>query len=410
VEPTKAPGQRLTRPLRILLWLVNAVLILGLLVYLRPLIVWALNIASPFFVALIVAYIFNPIVAFFERRLGTGRALGVVVTYAVILGVTVLAFILLLPPLVAQLRTGISNLVDRVPVIIAALSEQLHLRVSADDLQRLQAAIEGRVSWDNLANQLTPAVRAIGGELARMLTSISTGLASAAAYSAGFVGFLILVLMITFYCLIDFGRIGRIVRVVVPPAHRDHFFATWHKIDGALGGFLRGQLIVCVIIGTLYSLGLVALGMKQYSLLIGFAAGFGNLIPYVGPIVGAVPTILWIIFGGVYATAGAKLVGILLVLLLSVTIQTFDGFFLQPRIVGRSAGLHPLLVLAALAVGAQFGLGGLVLAVPSAIIVRVLVRELWWQPLVARRSHEEAAQIAMQGVPRGEAKLPEDAK
>jgi predicted PurR-regulated permease PerM len=155
-----------------------------------------------------------------------------------------------------------------------------------------------------------------------------------------------------------------------------------------LGGFLRGQLIVCVIIGILYSIALMALGMKQYALLIGFAAGFGNLIPYVGPVIGAIPTILWIVFGNAYDTSTSKILGIGIVLGVSVAIQTLDGFFLQPRIVGKSAGLHPLVVLAALVIGAQVGLGGLILAVPVAIVIRVLVRELWWTPLLARRAQE----------------------
>ncbi len=376
------------RPLRILLWLVNASLVIGLLVFFRPLIIWTLNIASPFFVALIVAYIFNPIVGFVERRFHVSRTVGVIITFALILSLTVGVLLLIVPILLAQFRLGVSNLADRIPVLIAAISEKLQVRIAQDDIERLRQAFEGKISMDNLANQLTPAMRTIVSQLAEVVTSFSHFVAATAVYSAGLVGFLILVLMITFYCLIDFTRIGRAVAVIIPAGYRPRFLSMWEKIDTALGGFLRGQLIVSLIIGTLYSLALMALGMKQYSLLIGFAAGFGNLVPYVGPVVGAVPTILWIVFGSAYSTVGAKVGGVLIVLLISVAIQTLDGFVLQPRIVGKSAGLHPLLVIAALVVGAQFGLGGLILAVPCAIVLRVVLREMWWIPLARKRASE----------------------
>lgn len=376
----------LLQPLKIGLWLINFGLFLALFVFLRPVLVWILNVASPFFVALIVAYIFNPLVGVIERRARVGRGLAVVLTFGLILGLTVGAFLLLVPALVTQLRAGVSNILDRLPLLIAALSEQFQIQVSPDDIERVRAALEGRISLDNLANQLTPTLRTVVAQLAHVVTSVTRAIAIAIAYSFGLVAFLILVLMITFYCLIDFARIGRFFAILVPAGYKERFFSIWEKIDSALGGFLRGQLIVSVIIGTLYSLALVVLGMKQYSLLIGFAAGFGNLIPYVGPVVGAVPTILWVVLGGAYQSVAAKIVGVLIILLISVTIQTLDGFVLQPRIVGKSAGLHPLMVIAALVVGAQFGLGGLILAVPTAIVVRVLVRELWWLPLAQRRA------------------------
>jgi predicted PurR-regulated permease PerM len=388
----------LQRPARLALWLVNVGLLLALFVFLRPAIIWCLNIASPFFVALIVAYIFNPVVGAFERRFRLSRTTGVLLTFGIILCLVAALFFLLLPVLWRQLVAGLSNVLDRIPIFIAAISEQ-KLRLDPSDVERIRAALEGKVSLDNLANNLTPMLRAVVLHVAQFLTEATRTIGAVVAYSFGFVGFLILVLMITFYCLIDFHRIGRFFAVVVPATYRPRFLQTWEKIDIALGGFLRGQLIVSFIIGTLYSIALLALGLREYSLLIGFAAGFGNLIPYVGPIVGAVPTILWILFGASYPTVGAKVFGILCVLAISAAIQAFDGFVLQPRIVGKSAGLHPLMVIAALLVGAQFGLGGLILAVPTAVVLRVLVKEFWWSPLAARRAKDGNAAPTNQAPP-----------
>ena len=93
------------------------------------------------------------------------------------------------------------------------------------------------------------------------------------------------------------------------------------------------------------------------------------------------PAGLWVIFGDTYATGQEKLIGVGIIVAFSVAVQSLDGFFLQPRIVGKNAELHPLLVLLALLIGAQFGLGGMIVAVPLAIMVRVVLKELWWDPL-----------------------------
>ena len=108
-----------------------------------------------------------------------------------------------------------------------------------------------------------------------------------------------------------------------------------------------------------------------------------NLIPYFGPIVGAVPTILWIVFGNTYDDVSSKMFGIFGVLLLTVVLQSLDGWVFQPKIVGANADLPPLLVLLALLVGVQFGLIGMILAVPSAVVLRALITEIWWNPLIA---------------------------
>jgi predicted PurR-regulated permease PerM len=215
----------------------------------------------------------------------------------------------------------------------------------------------------------------------------------------GLFAFLSFVVVITFYFLLDYSRMEFVARVLLPDDRESRVFALWERIDRALGGFLRGQLLVGFSVGVLYTLALVALGMKQYAVLIGFMAGLGNLIPYVGPIVGGVPTALWVIFSDRFATGEGKMIGLGLVLLLTVAIQSIDGFFLQPRIVGKNAELHPLLVLLALLIGSQFGLGGMIIAVPMAIIAKTVLKELWWDPLV-RIEVESKASAGAEVVPR----------
>ncbi|AXA35308.1 Putative permease often clustered with de novo purine synthesis [Candidatus Sumerlaea chitinivorans] len=378
----------LRRALLALLILLDVGLVLALLAYLKPVIVWSLNVLSPFFVALLVAYIFNPFVSMIQRQFRLARTAAVTVGYAIILSVTVTVFAVLLPIVYVQLRTGVHNLVQATPMAIAAISERLQLQVSQEDIARLQEALAGRLDLDRMVNEAGPTLKGLFREVVATASSLTRLAVDAIKYSLGFIAFSVFVAMITFYFLVDFGRIGPIMAILVPPQHRERVFSLWKEMDRALGGFLRGQLTVCVIIGVLYSIALMLLGMKHYAILIGFLAGFGNLIPYAGPVLGAVPTMLWIVFGPAYPDLNAKLMGIGAVILVSIAIQSLDGFFLQPRIVGKGAGLHPVLVLIALVIGSQFGLGGLILAVPCAIVARVLMRELWWRPLAERRRRQ----------------------
>lgn len=368
---------KLRRAGLVLLYLVIFGLAIFMITRARPFIELALTVLSPFIVALIVAYMFNPVVSWLQRRLHLGRIGGVVITYALILCITAGFFAILLPILYTQLRQSVTSLVNNFPRFLDQASHWLQLRISKEEMQQAKdfmeqhfdvAALTGRAG--NAINQAVDTTRLITRVIG---TTISLTL--------GFFAFVSFVVVICFYFLLDYGRMEHVARVLLPDDKESKVFGIWAKIDTALGGFLRGQLIVATTVGVLYSAALFAMGMREYAILIGFLAGFGNLIPYLGPILGGVPAGLWVLFGDTYEGSHEKLIGVGLVVLLSVSIQSLDGFFMQPRIVGKNAELHPLLVLLALLIGAQFGLGGLIIAVPVAIMVRVVLKELWWDPL-----------------------------
>jgi predicted PurR-regulated permease PerM len=121
--------------------------------------------------------------------------------------------------------------------------------------------------------------------------------------------------------------------------------------------------------------------LTNYAILIGTAAGVAGFIPYLGAVIGVAPAILIIILtGGVaWSTKLLRSQGLLFSL-----IQAIEGFVLQPKIIGKSAGLHPLVVILSLIIGSQFGIGGLIIALPMASVIRVLVREFYWIPIERR--------------------------
>jgi len=120
--------------------------------------------------------------------------------------------------------------------------------------------------------------------------------------------------------------------------------------------------------------------LTQFSILIGLAAGIGGFIPYLGPIVGVTPALLIVFLSGA-AEWKIKLTGILVVGGIFVAIQTIGGMVLQPKILGKGSGLHPIAIMLALATGSWFGMTGMIAAFPVACMVRVLLIEFYWKPV-----------------------------
>ena len=386
----------LRRGLTILVYMAIAAAALFFLRAMQPAISLVLNVLLPFIVALTIAYIANPLVRLLQWHLRLGRLGAVLVTYFIIIGLTIAAVVILTPVIYDQLIAGVDgvrNGIQKLPDMIDRAAERLRLRLRSEDLDQLKQLFRGRIDIDDMATKAGPIAQGIYNQAMDWAGIAAKWTVVGVSLLIGGVAFITFVLMITFYFLLDYGNISRIVRTILPLHMERKVFSTWHKVDEALGGLLRGQLIVCVLISILYTIALVALGMKQYAVLIGLLAGFGNLIPYFGPIVGGVPTAIWVIFSDHYDTSNEKMLAVGAVLLFSVLIQSIDGFLFQPRIVGQSANLHPVAVILALLVGAQFGLGGLILAVPTMVIVRVLVKEYWWDKKVAEEAAEKSRPI-----------------
>ena len=175
--------------------------------------------------------------------------------------------------------------------------------------------------------------------------------------------------VVAFYLLLDWDNMVAKVDNWVP---RDHVGTVRHlakQIDATIAGFVRGQGSVCIILGLIYAVGLSIVGLN-FGLLIGLFAGLISFIPYVGSLVGLVLALIvaivqfWPDFVMIGAVVAVFAVG-----------QFFEGNILQPRLVGKSVGLHPVwLMFALFAFGALFGFVGMLIAVPAAASVGVLVR------------------------------------
>lgn len=344
-----------------------------------PILTSIMQLIGPFLLALIVAYVFHPIVLFVQRRLRLGRVTGILVVAGMILFVFFGVLAWLIPNVYHQLSLAIK---DGIPWLIAKLNVLAGKYLEEPMRSSVQESLNGDLgNIDNLLRQWIGNTDVAGKAVASGGLTAVLGVAGGAAKIGGMLGSLSIVALIVFYLLADFHRIPPVIRRLLPDRQRERIWDIMLKADKAVGGFLRGQLIVCMINGSLMAMLLMMVGMREYAILVGFIAGVLNFIPYLGPISGFLPGALWIAFSSQTMYRGWGDRGIWFGVLVAgfMAIQAFEGFVLQPYIVGKRASLHPLMVIAAFVIGAQAGLGGMIVAVPVAAVVKVLWVELYWK-------------------------------
>lgn len=342
---TAAPAMSTRR--RIAFWGGSAaVLVLLLLVF--------SEILTPFVLGAALAYLLDPVADRLEKA-GMSRMAASLAILGVFAAVLAVAAVILLPVLFEQ---GV-RLVDAAPRYL-------------ERLEALGSDLRGRWLDDRLPASLGGAEGAIGsvarwfgsvaGTLFRSLWQSWTGI-------VGIVSLLFVTPVVAFYLLADWPRMTGTLRSLVPPRNAPTVEALARDVDRSISAYLRGQIAVCLILGTFYAAGLGLVGLN-FGLLVGFAAGLVSFIPYVGSIAGLVLSLglalvqFWPEWHMVAAVAAVFLAG-----------QFVEGNILQPRLVGGSIGVHPVwLMLALFASGALFGFIGLLLAVPAAAALGVLVR------------------------------------
>lgn len=363
---------------------------LAALYFVWPVLRFTAQVLSPFLIGLVIAYLFHPIVNFAQKRLKIGRVAGILVVALLVVFLFLGFFGLLLPILNTQASNLIEAVQNSVPPLVEKLSHNIHSKTATEWWGEFNANLKknGFNLRENINKIMSTTAEVMGGG-AHAIQGAAAGIGAFVTRMAGTLAMLLFALVTTFYYLLEFHKIPEVIRLLIPVKHEEKIMDVLAKVDTAVGGFLRGQLIDCTLVGLLTMTGLFLVGMKQYAVLIGVIAGAANFIPYLGPAIGATPAILWALLSADHATWGDKGFYLLIVLGVFLVIQTADALFFQPRIVGQSSNLHPLLVMLALVIGASIGLAGMVLAVPVACIIRVLILELWWkQHLKARQEAE----------------------
>jgi predicted PurR-regulated permease PerM len=327
---------------------------IGSLIVLLLLLVMFRTILLPFVAGAALAYALDPAADWLERN-GFNR-LGATATVLALIGVVFVAAILLLIPL---LLNQTLDFLQRLPSYITRLQEMFGSLLDTEvvhflgiDADSIRASITGFMSR--------------GVDLATtLLASLWTG----GRAIVDVVSLLVVTPFVAFYLLRDWDEVIARVDRLLPRDHADDIRRLAREMDQKVAAFVRGQLLVGFLLGCFYASGLVLIGLN-YGLLIGLASGILSFIPYLGFTVGFVLSIVialvqfWPNWPWLLATVGVFLVG-----------QLLEGYVLQPRLIGRSVGLHPVwLIFALFAFGLLFGFVGLLVAIPAAAAIGVLAR------------------------------------
>ena len=333
----------------------------------RQLIVWAVvalvfvlmlwlleSILLPFVAGMAIAYFLDPMADKLEEW-GLSRLWATsVITIFFILVMVVLA-ILVLPPVVQQAI----SLAESLPKLLEDARQGLLHLTSA----RLEA-IFGERSAD-----IQAAIKNSLGDSFGWMLNIIASVGSQSLQIAGVIALVVVTPVVAFYLLLDWDRMVERIDQLLPRDHAPTIRALAREIDTVLEGYVRGQVMVCIILGTYYAVALSAAGLR-FGLIVGIVSGIISFIPYLGSLTGFVVSLILALlqFWPDYTQ-------IIIIMAIYQFGQIVEGNFLQPKLVGDRVQLHPVWVMFALfAFGALFGFAGALLAVPVAAAIGVIAR------------------------------------
>ena len=316
--------------------------------------IWLREILLPFVAGAAVAYFLDPVADRLER-IGFSRLWATIVILICFSIVTFLLLVTIFPFLIRELKEIVTDLpayMENVRGFIAHYYQAWFGKELAEIELGFEDAL--RKFADSSSLKL--------GDFLRQLWDGSLAVVS-------MLSLLVVTPVVAFYLLLDWDNMIERIDSWLPRDHADTIRGLAAKIDRTLNGFVRGQVMVCFILGAIYSIGLMVVGLK-YGLLIGITAGVLSFIPYVGSAIG-----LLLSAGMAVSQFWPEWVPILMVLGVFLTGQFIEGNFLQPKIVGEQVNLHPVWLIFALFVfGYLMGFVGMLIAVPLAATIGVLVR------------------------------------
>lgn len=319
-------------------------------------VVWLLSpVLTPFACAALLAWLGDPVVDWLEtKRLSRNTA--VVLVFSAMALVLTVVLLILVPLIEGQIATLVQSLPRYKDWVLLTALPWVE--------QRMNLQISEWLDFEHIAGLVQSNWERAGGVAAAVLGYVSrSGLAM-----FGWAANLLLIPVITFFFLRDWDLLVGRVAAMVPRDHIATVSRLARESSDVLGGFLRGQFMVMLILGVMYGVGLWAVGL-DLGILIGMIAGLLTFVPYLGPTSGIVLGVLaalmqygdWKHVAGVLAVFGVG--------------QVIESYVLTPKLVGDRIGLHPVAVIFAVLAGGQlFGFLGMLLGLPMAAVVNVLLR------------------------------------
>lgn len=295
------------------------------------------------FIALIIAAAIDGPVDWLARH-RVRRVFGTAIVYIFVMAVFALFMYLIVPPLAGQIK----NLAVYLPEYLTKLGAEAQIigqKIGAENLQKILDNIGGQLS-EAASNILGTAINIFGG-----------------IFNA------VVILVISIYLVVQDKSLKDFLANVIPEQHQTYATGLAERIQGKLGAWLRGQLLLMFIMGLLFYIGLVLLKVK-FALTLALLGMIFEIVPFVGPILAGLVAVLMALLQSPFLA--------LLVLILYIVIHQLEGHIIAPQLMKRVVGLNPLVVIISLIIGGKIaGLLGVVVAVPLAAAISVLLKDFF---------------------------------
>lgn len=338
------------------------------------------DVLAPLAIGLILAYVLNPVVSRLERA-GVHRVVGTLLTFTVIVAVFLVILVMVVPP---AFRTTEDFLTE------TFLGDEPKIKRVLPELQATLAKWIGEERAVNFIRNLRGEIDKRKGETGAPLKAAASLVVKAFFASVGGVvlvsSYLVLVPIYAFFALWKMDALWRRIRETVPDGARARVLAALDRIHKTNAAFFRGQLSICAIKGLLVMIALWLLGLK-FAFVVGLIYAVASIFPFIGVVaMFAFVSLLSIAEYGLVAKSLAPL-GIL------VAIEAIESFILQPLIIGKQTGLHPVLVILSFMIwGNLLGLFGILAAIPLTVAAKVILEEFVF-PLWLRVGEDVSAQL-----------------
>lgn len=300
-----------------------------------------------FSIAFMLAYFFDPLYKYLISKKAP-KVLAIIIVFGIIITLLILTIFFLIPSVINQLNTlykEIPNFIENYQNLILSIKPQLSKFINPADVEILL-----KENLSELQRNALGLSQSIIIYLSNIVSRITFGI--------------VIVPLILFYLMRDMFKFKENLYIFVSKKNKKEFKEVLEEIDYIISGFIRGRIIVCVIVGTLIGIGLYFLNLK-FALIIGIVSGVFNFVPYLGPIVGVFLTLIFAL--------GSPWWTLLMIVALFVLVNQLEAAYLNPHILGKGLGLHPLtVILSMLICGQLLGILGVLVAVPLTAILKVL--------------------------------------
>ena len=307
-----------------------------------------LSICMPLFIGLGVAWLFEPLIKWLEKK-NIGRKIATTIVYICFILFLILLIVLVVPEFISQLK----ELIGQVPGFLLQIKNFIanffdKFQDSQIDINTIEANIMAQI--ENFANGLTT------NSLSGILNAVTKVISSSAGVALG--------ILIGFYFSLDFGKLKERIRSWIPIKHKKETFKVLNELNLMARGYVSGTLFTSLGVAFFTFIGLIISGISS-PLLFAIFCGITNIIPYFGPYIGGIPTVI-------VAFSISPMCGIIAAATILI-VQFIDGNIINPIVVGRATDIHPITIVIGLLVFEHyFGIVGMIIATPVIGAIKIL--------------------------------------